>query len=199
MKSTLQLVKDKLKEAEQLSLNIDKTEKEIYDLHQSMKDVPIYLVLKDAGTRSKILNQIKYKEDLLSKDRNKMSELLKEAQYICDNELVEFIDIDEIQKSAIFDFEALMTFIDSIDIFYRIAIFMLIFKAIIISSTISIVFVLYGDFLIVKYDIEKRFPKLAKIIQIRRRLQRYYLILSISWILLASFTEILFCISVLSV
>ena len=126
-----------------------------------------------------------------------MSELLKEDIY--DNKLLKYIDMDEIQKSAIFDFEVLMTFIDSIDIFYRIAIFLLIFKYIIISSTISIVFVLYGDFLIVKYEVEKRFPKLAKIIQIRRKFQRYYLIISISWILLASFTEILFCISVLSV
>ena len=196
-RSVFNIVGDKLKEIKKLNLNITKTEEEIYELQQSEKEVSIFELLRDPQARMKIIRQIKYKQDLLDRDISKRSELMNEAESICNNESIDFIDIDKPQRSAIFDFESLMTFIDSIDIFYRVALFLLIFKGIIISSTISIIFVLYGDYLLVKYDIEKRFPKLAKIIQLRRKLQRYYLILAISWILIVSFTEVLFCVSVL--
>ena len=197
-RSVFNIVGDKLKEIKKLNLNITKTEEEIYELQQSEKEVSIFVLLRDPQFRINIIKEIKYKQDLLDRDINKRSELMNEAESICYKESIDFIDIDKSQRSTIFDFESLMTFIDSIDIFYRVALFLLFFKGIIISSTISIIFVLYGDYLLVKYDIEKRFPKLAKIIQLRRKLQRYYLILAISWILIVSFTEVLFCISVLS-
>ena len=196
-RSVFNIVGDKLKEIKKLNLNITKTEEEIYELQQSEKEVSIFVLLRDPQFRINIIKEIKYKQDLLDRDINKRSELMNEAESICYKESIDFIDIDKSQRSTIFDFESLMTFIDSIDIFYRVALFLLFFKGIIISSTISIIFVLYGDYLLVKYDIEKRFPKLAKIIQLRRKLQRYYLILAISWILIVSFTEVLFCVSVL--
>ena len=197
VRSVFNIVGDKLKEIKKLNLNITKTEEEIYELQQSEKEVSIFVLLRDPQFRINIIKEIKYKQYLLDRDINKRSELMNEAESICYKESIDFIDIDKSQRSTIFDFESLMTFIDSIDIFYRVALFLLIFKGIIISSTISIIFVLYGDYLLVKYDIEKRFPKLAKIIQLRRKLQRYYLILAISWILIVSFTEVLFCVSVL--
>ena len=196
-RSVFNIVGDKLKEIKKFNLNITKTEEEIYELQQSEKEVSIFVLLRDPQFRINIIKEIKYKQDLLDRDINKRSELMNEAESICYKESIDFIDIDKSQRSTIFDFESLMTFIDSIDIFYRVALFLLFFKGIIISSTISIIFVLYGDYLLVKYDIEKRFPKLAKIIQLRRKLQRYYLILAISWILIVSFTEVLFCVSVL--
>lgn len=196
-RSVFNIVGDKLKEIKKLNLNITKTEEEIYELQQSEKEVSIFVLLRDPQFRINIIKEIKYKQYLLDRDINKRSELMNEAESICYKESIDFIDIDKSQRSTIFDFESLMTFIDSIDIFYRVALFLLFFKGIIISSTISIIFVLYGDYLLVKYDIEKRFPKLAKIIQLRRKLQRYYLILAISWILIVSFTEVLFCVSVL--
>ena len=196
-RSVFNIVGDKLKEIKKLNLNITKTEEEIYELQQSEKEVSIFVLLRDPQFRINIIKEIKYKQYLLDRDINKRSELMNEAESICYKESIDFIDINKSQRSTIFDFESLMTFIDSIDIFYRVALFLLFFKGIIISSTISIIFVLYGDYLLVKYDIEKRFPKLAKIIQLRRKLQRYYLILAISWILIVSFTEVLFCVSVL--
>ena len=107
-------------------------------------------------------------------------------------------DADKIQKAAILDFEAIWTFLESIDVFHRIAFSILMFKSIIVSSCISIVFIFYGDYLLKKYNIEERYPKLAKIIQLRRKLQRYYLLAAISTILIVSFIEIIFSITVLS-
>jgi hypothetical protein len=47
------------------------------------------------------------------------------------------------------------------------------------SSLISIVVILFGDHLIRKYNLEGKYPRLAKWIQLRRRLQRYYILLNI--------------------
>lgn len=59
----------------------------------------------------------------------------------------------------------------------------LLFSNVILGSTISIVFIFYGDYLINKFKLEIRYPKLARIIQLRRTFQNYYLKLNISWIL----------------
>jgi len=57
---------------------------------------------------------------------------------------------------------------------------------IIFSNIIYIVFILYGDHLIKKFKLEEKYPRLAKWIQLRRRLQRYYLIMSIGYIIICS-------------
>jgi len=57
---------------------------------------------------------------------------------------------------------------------------------IILSNILSIVFILFGDHLIIKYNLEEKYPKLAKWIQLRRRLQRYYLMMSIGLIIISS-------------
>jgi hypothetical protein len=68
----------------------------------------------------------------------------------------------------------------------------------IISGLISIVFIFYGDYLINKFQLEIKFPKLAKIIQLRRKFQKYYLILSILLILSGSLSQIIFSLIVLT-
>ena len=108
------------------------------------------------------------------------------------------LDIKLINKSMIIDLDSIWAFFDSINIFKRIALSLLLLKGVVISSTFSLIFILYGDYLLTKYNIESRYPKLAKFIQLRRKFQRYYLVLAISWILLASFLEVLFCVSILS-
>lgn len=146
----------------------------------------------------------------LAKNNGAMKVMLEKREALIENlqektiDTVDYVNdntnsTDIINKSSIIDFESIMSFIDSIDVFHRIALFLLIFKGIIISSTISIIFIFYGDFLLKKYNIEARFPKLAKIIELRRKLQRYYLFLAISWILIVSVTEIIFSISILAI
>ena len=127
-RSVFNIVGDKLKEIKKLNLNITKTEEEIYGLQQSEKELSIFVLLRDPQVRINIIKQIKYKQDLLDRDINKRSELMNEAESICYKESIDFIDIDKSQRSTIFDFESLMTFIDSIDIFYRVALFLLILK-----------------------------------------------------------------------
>lgn len=52
----------------------------------------------------------------------------------------------------------------------------------IIFSLISIISIFYGEKLLIFFDLENRFPKLAKFIQIRRKFQQYYLLMNISLI-----------------
>lgn len=59
-------------------------------------------------------------------------------------------------------------------------------QIIILSFVISLAAVLYGDFLIRYFELEKRFPKIANFIQIRRKFQWYYL--NYSFLMIAFFT-----------
>jgi hypothetical protein len=51
---------------------------------------------------------------------------------------------------------------------------MILGKSVIFSALISIIFIFYGNILIEKYDLENRYPRLAKLIQLRQKFQKYY-------------------------
>ena len=54
----------------------------------------------------------------------------------------------------------------------------------IIFTLFSIISIFYGEKLITYFDLENRFIKLSKFIQIRRKFQQYYLLLNISLIII---------------
>jgi len=60
---------------------------------------------------------------------------------------------------------------------------LLMFSQVLIGSAISIIFVFFGEYLIQRYNLENKYPKLAKFIQLRRKFQRYYLLLNIFYII----------------
>jgi hypothetical protein len=57
----------------------------------------------------------------------------------------------------------------------------------ILMSLVSIIFIFYGDFLIKYFNLEEKFPKLARFIQFRRKFQQYYFAVNICFIILALF------------
>src|SRR6202044_2837289 len=61
---------------------------------------------------------------------------------------------------------------------------------IVLSSLVSIAMVLFGDFLIKNFNLEEKYPKLARFIQLRRKFQFYYLNYNFIFILLISFLSI---------
>jgi hypothetical protein len=61
---------------------------------------------------------------------------------------------------------------------------------IVLSSLVSIAMVLFGDFLIKIFNLEEKYPKLARFIQLRRKFQFYYLNYNFIFILLISFLSI---------
>jgi hypothetical protein len=79
----------------------------------------------------------------------------------------------------------------------KIAVAMLLGKSVILSAVVSIIFIFYGNILLNKYNIETKYPKLAKLIQLRQKFQKYYLNFYIILILLVVVTEVTFALALL--
>lgn len=71
-------------------------------------------------------------------------------------------------------------------------------KSLLFSCLLSIVFIFYGDQLIIKYKIEERYPKLATIIKLRRKFQNYYFKINCLFILGIIITEVSLGLALLS-
>jgi hypothetical protein len=160
--------------------------------------------IKQRNEKSNKIKEIKLTEEekiIWQKDIDyKDSEILKQVKKM-ENEntemkkLLENVDGINISESSIPNpFELF----ENLDIFSKLALSLLFLNSAIISGLISIVFIFYGDYLINKFQLEIKFPKLAKIIQLRRKFQKYYLILSILLILSGSLSQIIFSLIVLT-
>jgi hypothetical protein len=80
--------------------------------------------------------------------------------------------------------DSLQSIIDGFNYEQNLAMSNILGSMFIIFSLISIISIFYGDKLIIFFDLEKRFPKIAKFIQIRRKFQQYYLLMNISLIII---------------
>jgi len=105
-------------------------------------------------------------------------------------------NIDEDTNKS-FMFSGLIENYEKLDFMGKIALGLLLLNYVLISSLISIIFIFYGDYLIKKYQIEVKYPKLAKIISLRRKFQKYYLIMDSLIIISVILIEIIFCIAIL--
>lgn len=88
-----------------------------------------------------------------------------------------------------FDFD-LQNFLDSLTKEELLAFSGLLLNSLVLSYVVSIILVLYGEYLIKRFDLENKYPKLAKFIQIRRKLQNYYLKLCFVWIFIGILPQI---------
>jgi len=86
-----------------------------------------------------------------------------------------------IQSMIPFDFD-LQIFLDTLRKEELLAFSGLLLNSLVISYVVSIILVLYGDFLIKRFDLDNKYPKLAKFIEIRRKLQNFYLKICFVWI-----------------
>ena len=80
----------------------------------------------------------------------------------------------------------------------KLAICLIIGNVIILNNLISIIFIFFGDFLIKKFKLVEKFPSLSKIIHLRLKFQRYYLITNITMIFLVILIELVFSGAILS-
>lgn len=113
-----------------------------------------------------------------------------------DNININNIIEDEDIKKSFFLYGFLNKF-EVLDVFSKLAISLLIFNSLIFSCVISIIFVFFGDYLLERFKIEVKYPKLAEIIKLRRKFQKYYLIFNILMILSVVIIEVIFSIAVL--
>ena len=66
-----------------------------------------------------------------------------------------------------------------------------------LNYVFNIILVLYGDYLIKRFDLENKYPKLAKFIQLRRKLQNFYLKVCFAWIFFSLLPQFLIDIFIL--
>lgn len=78
--------------------------------------------------------------------------------------------------------DSLKTFFDSLNYEQNLAVVHISGSMFILFSLINIISIFYGEKLIIFFDLENRFPKIAKFIQIRRKFQQYYLLMNIGLI-----------------
>lgn len=79
----------------------------------------------------------------------------------------------------------------------QIAFGFLILNQIILSSVLTLIYIFYGDYLIKRFNLETRYPNLAKIISLRRKFQSYYFKLTIGWIVFSAGIQFIACLALL--
>lgn len=108
---------------------------------------------------------------------------------------------EEVKKSSIlnlnFDSWDYRSFISTLTQVELLAFSGLLLNQIIISYTFTLILIIYGDFLVERFQLKTKFPKLAKIIEIRQKLQGYYMKLAFTWIFLATLPQIYVYINIL--
>jgi hypothetical protein len=82
--------------------------------------------------------------------------------------------------------------IQSLDYFHSVAILNIMGLGLILLSLLQIIFIFYGTVLLDYLSLETRYPKLAKIIQLRRTFQQFYLFLNICIIAIVSIIMLFF-------
>lgn len=75
---------------------------------------------------------------------------------------------------------------------------LLILNGVIFVCLVNICLTLFGEYLIKRFSLETRFPKLSKLILLRRKFQSYYLKFNILAIFIVVLSEMLFSIAVIS-
>jgi uncharacterized phage infection (PIP) family protein YhgE len=69
---------------------------------------------------------------------------------------------------------------------------------VVLSSLTTLAFIFYGNYLISRFNLEIKYPRLAKIIQLRRKFQNYYFAIALLTIAVISICEILASIFILT-
>ena len=138
-------------------------------------------VSADSETSSNIYN--KYKEEIdaaYAKVNDKASEILD----ILDKTKNKFMEDNPI-FNIINNFKEYLASLSTIEICLIINISSCVF---IITCIISILFAVSGNYLIDKFSLEEKLPKLSKVIQLRVKFQRYYIFINTVFIILAIFS-----------
>jgi len=80
----------------------------------------------------------------------------------------------------------------------QLAFSLILLNYVILSSLITLAYIFYGDYLIKRFNLEVKYPKLAKVIALRRKFQTYYFTISFLTIAVIAISEILASIYILT-
>uniref|UniRef100_UPI0030E571EB hypothetical protein n=1 Tax=Squamanita imbachii TaxID=2976389 RepID=UPI0030E571EB len=104
---------------------------------------------------------------------------------------IENTDINGLESNAMFPFGELFVLgFESLSIFCQTIVLLVMVKAVLISALLNLIFIFYGNYILNKFKIENRFPKLAKFIKLRTTFVRYIVYYNCFCFLGALFTGI---------
>lgn len=180
-------------------------------IHNSIRDRVISFKDKSVDPTSKlsdlgIIDQlIKLDTDKFSREINSLISNIEisnnpsTSTSVIEEDSTDTLATNDIKESSILDFNLFyfMDWFEGLNGIKKIAISMILGKSVIFSALTSIIFIFYGDILIKKYDLENRYPKLAFIIQLRRKFQKVYFKYNCLLILTVIITEVIFAIAIL--
>ncbi|SRR6266576_5039148 len=117
-----------------------------------------------------------YEENTIIEINNSMKDINKDLTEVIDK-------IDETLRSSIIDADIINTmisYINSLNYFQSLAISHLFLIILISILLIDLMTIYFGDYLIEKFNIKSKYPRIHKFIQLRRKFQRFYLILDLT-------------------
>ncbi len=145
-------------------------------LHNSIKNKILAYQEKAMDPDTK-LSELGILDQLIKQDTNKFGEEISTLNLNTGPSLEEegsINNINDLKESSILNFNFSLEWFEGLNGIKKIAVSMILGKSVIFSALLSIIFVFYGNILIEKYDLENRYPKLAKLIQLRQKYQKYY-------------------------
>lgn len=130
----------------------------------------------------------------LGADINKASKFNEAINKETDESTILAIVNDDIKKSSIFgfDLEELWTLFESLNGITKIVVTMMLSSYLILTSIIGLGANLYGDYLLDRFNLEEKYPKIAIFIKYRKKLSKYYILSNILFIILTCLSNIIF-------
>lgn len=153
------------------------------------KDRKVEIIKNSGKTNSEIQKELEQLNNETNSNLEKQEELA--SNYAAD--LAKKIGSSKFNN---FDFN-LREWINSLTELEMFAFIILCFNSIIWNALLSIVFIFYGDFLIKYFNLEVRYPKIAKFIEFRRKVQNFSVKFNLLVIFICTVPQIIACISVL--
>lgn len=127
----------------------------------------------------KLNNKINKLIETKSFDENSITEINNSMKDI-NNELLElFTKIDDCIKNNFIDlniFNKLQSYIDSLNVFQTLALSHIFAVILIFILLIDLMSIYFSDYLIVNFIVKERYPRIYKLLEIRRKFRIFYLI-----------------------
>lgn len=190
---------------------VDNHEKEQSELMKTITERDVKW--KNTGDQTlqdkNILDKIKYQAIERQKHRDK-AELLQDidsatrfneeiSKETDEKKFLEMINDDDIKKSSIFNLEELWTRFDTSDGITKVVCITMFSSYFILSCVFGITVNLYGNYLLERFKLEEKYPKIAIFIEYRQKASKYYIISNLIFIVIVCLMNLVFGLSVLSI
>ena len=134
-------------------------------------------------------------EKNIAKGVNFANEISKEND---ENKILEKIN-ENVKKSTMFNLDELLTNFESLSGIYKLAYTMIFSSSIILWCVFGIILNIYGNYILDRFKLEDKYPKIALFINYRRKLSKYYIMSNFLLIISMCLINVILGISIFSI